>query len=32
MTLKYFKNHPNIVNIKTKSFDESFLFRETNFK
>ena len=28
--LKYFENHPSIVNIKRKGFDTIFTFRETN--
>ena len=34
--LKYFENHPSIANIKSKSFDANFTFRDTvkllNFK
>ena len=28
--LKYFLNHPSITNIKSKSFDANFTFRDTN--
>ena len=27
---KYFENHPSITNIKRKSFDANFTFRDTN--
>ena len=28
--LRYFENHPSITNIKSKSFDTNFTFRDTN--
>ena len=28
--LRYFENHPSITNIKSKSFDTNFTFRDTS--
>ena len=28
--LRYFENHPSITNIKSKSFDANFTFRDTS--